>query len=132
MRVLIADNQPTVRHALSVWISGQTGWEVVAECGDSFNLLEKYSQYLPEVVILDRDLPGKSSAELVTSLRLTCKKVTVILLFNGELEQCNAESPDADYYISKIDPPARIMEAILKAKRCLDDQSISKKDRDHE
>ena len=120
MKVLIADTQPTVRHALSVWISGQTDWQVVGESGDSSDLLKRMEQFVPEVIILDRNLPGLETGKLVKSIRQISKAVTIILLFNGPFEQFDTEPMDVDYYASKIDPPVRIIEAISKA-RCRDE-----------
>lgn len=116
MRVLIADNQPTVRHALSVWINGQYAWHVVGESGDSSDLLLKMGMLSPEVIILDRDLPGIPTWELVKSLHRFSAEVIIILLFNGAMEQFDADLFDVDYCASKMEPPARIIEAILNAR----------------
>ena len=86
MKVLIADPQSTVRHALSVWISGQPGWDVVGEAGNSSDLLEKMVLLSPEVVILDRDLPGTPAGELVTQLRRVAAELVIILLTSSPLE----------------------------------------------
>lgn len=117
MKVLIADTQSTVRHALSVWISGQPGLEVIGESGDSTDLLDKLNHLLPEVVILDRDLPGIETRKLVKSIRQASKEAIIILLFNGPYAQFDSDPLDVDYYASKIDPPTRVIEAILKARR---------------
>ncbi len=117
MKVLIADSQSPVRHALSVWISGQSGLEVIGESSDSTDLLVQLKQLLPEVVILDRDLPGIEIRALVKNIRQASKEVIIILLFNGPFAQFDSDPLDVDYYASKIDPPARVTEAILKARR---------------
>jgi len=126
MKVLIADPQTTVRHALSVWISGQPGWTVVGESSNSIDLLDKLSQSSPEVMIVDRDLPGLSSKELVTRIRQESKEVVIILLFNNSIERFQPGRLDVDYCASKIDPPTRMLEAILKARRRHENNSSSK------
>ncbi len=122
MKVLIADPQPTVRHALSIWISGQPGWDVVGEAGDSSDLLEKLDQLSPEVVILDRDLPGTPVGELVKRLRQVPAELVIILLTSSPLEHFPAEALDVNYCASKIDPPHRILDAIINAKSKLENK----------
>ena len=126
MKVLIADPQTTVRHALSVWISGQPGWSVVGESSNSFDLLDKLSQLAPEVIIMDRDLPGLSSKELVARIRQESKEVVIILLFNNSIEKFHPDKLDVDYCASKIDPPTRMLEAILRARSRYESNSSSK------
>jgi len=125
MKVLIADPQTTVRHALSIWISGQPGWEIAGEAGNSFDLLNKLDQISPEVVILDRDLPGLPAEELVARVRQASKGVAIILLTSGPLERCQTDALDVDFNVSKFDPPNRMLDAILKAKCRLESKSSS-------
>ena len=122
MKVLVADPQPSVRHALSVWISGKIGWEVVGESGDSSDLLKKMSQLKPELTILDKDLPGDSTKELVAGIRQASKRVAVILLYYDSLEDLQVEQLMVDFFASKVDPPARMLDTLLKAQTWLENQ----------
>ena len=124
MKVLVADPQPSVRHALSVWISGQPGWDVVGDCGDAFDLLDKLIRLTPQIIIMDKDLPGISSPQLVAEIRQRSKEVAIILLHNGSLEQTSLQKLDVDFFTSKTDPPARILDTFMKAKVWLESKSI--------
>ena len=117
MRVLIADPQSTVRRALSVWISGQPGWSIVGESSDSEDLLEKLHLSSPEVIIMDYYLSGLSSKELVARIREISKEVLIIMLLSNSKEYFSSDIPGVDYFASKIDPPDRMLEAILRASR---------------
>jgi DNA-binding NarL/FixJ family response regulator len=128
MKVLVADPQPTVRHALSVWIVGQLGWSVVGESSDSFDLLDKLNQLVPEVVIIDRDLPGISTKELVAGIRQGSKAMVIILLSNSPLEQSRSDKLDVDFFVSKIDPPARTLDTFLKAESWIESKSNKNQD----
>jgi len=127
MKVLIADPQSTVRHALSIWISEQPGWTVVGESSNSFDLLDKLRQFSPEVMIVDRDLPGLSSKELVKRIRQESNEVVIILLFNNSMEQFKPSKLDVDYYVSKIGSPTSMLEAILRGRRIHENNSSLKK-----
>ncbi len=130
MKVLVADPQPSVRRALSVWISGQLGWNVVGECGDSFNLLEKIKRLTPEVIIMDRDLPGIATRELVAEIRRLSKEAAIVMLCDGSLGQLNAGKLEVDFTISKIEPPDRTMVTLLKVKTWLECRKVDNQDRD--
>ena len=130
MKVLVADSQPSVRHALSVWINGQLGWDVVGECGDSFDLLDILIRLTPEIIIMDRDLPGISTQELLAEIRRRSGKVAIILLYNSSLELMNSGNLEVDFFTSKTDPPATILETFLKARIWLESRSKKSQDRD--
>jgi len=114
MKVLIADPQPTVRHALSIWINRQPGWEVVGEACSSNDLLDGLDQLAPELVILDRDLPGMPAEDLVPLLRQASKRVVIILLTSDPVECSQTGTPGVDFYVSKVDPPNRMLDVIFK------------------
>lgn len=116
MRVIIADSQTTVRRALSIWFSGQPGWIVIGESSNSSDLLETLKRCSPEVIIIDSDLPGLSSQELVVGIRELSKDAVIIMLVNNSTEQLHLDALDIDYCISKIDPQNRMLEAILKTR----------------
>ncbi len=116
MRVLIADPQSSVRHALSVWISSQLGWDIVGESSNAFDLLEKLNRVKPRLIILDKELPGLSIKELVTRIRQWQKMVAIILLYNETLDDIQVNELGVDFVASKVDPPARMLETLLKAR----------------
>ncbi len=116
MQVLIADPQPTVRHALSVWISGQPGWVVIGEADDAIQLLGKLNQISPRVVILDHELPALPLKVLVRQLRKLLPDLIIILLTNDPLGHPNPDTLDVDYIVSKIDPPNHLLETIFKTR----------------
>jgi len=115
MKILIADPQPKVRHALFVWISGQPGCEIVGQAGDAGELMALLERLSPEVVILDRDLPGLPPAELVACMRQAQNQLVIIMLISAPLERCFSVKLDVDYVISKVDPPGRMLDVIRSA-----------------
>jgi len=117
MKFLIADPQPSVRRALSVWIRGQSGCEIAGEAGSSDELLNKMGQLLPEVVIVERDLPGLPTPELVALVRQAWPGVVLILLSSSPLEHSQKEDLDVDFIVSKVDPPYRMLDVIAEARR---------------
>lgn len=72
---------------------------------------------------MDGDLSGLSSKELVGKIRQKSKEVLIILLLSNSKPQFLADMPGVDYCASKIDPPDRMLEAILRAWRQRDHTS---------
>ncbi len=123
MKVLIADPQPKVRHALSVWVSNQSGWEIIGEASNSADLLNKLDMLSPGIVILDCDLPGMPAEELVARVHQVAQGVAIILLTPGPLERHQTDAVNADFYVSKVGPPDRMLNAIWKARLRLERKS---------
>jgi DNA-binding NarL/FixJ family response regulator len=117
MRVFIADPQAKVRHALTIWVSKQPGWEVAGEAATAQELCARLGQLAPGVVILDRDLPGLLPAELVALVRRSAPRAAIILMTNGPIERRQAEALQADFTISKLDSPDRMLEAITQVQQ---------------
>jgi len=112
MRVLVADHQPKVRFALRVLLERRPGSRTVEEAADALEVLVQVMKTCPDVVLLAWDLPGREDLDLVRALRRICPNVEIIAL-SGRLEARRA-SLDAgvDAFISKGDPPERLMAAI--------------------
>jgi DNA-binding NarL/FixJ family response regulator len=113
MRILLADDQSKVRFGLRVLLKRQSGVEVVGEAADTEELLVLAKSACPDLVLLDWELPGTQAAELLPALRSLCPGLTVIVL-TGQLEARKpALAAGADAFVSKTDPPERLLAAIV-------------------
>ncbi len=108
-RVLIADDQTKVRFALHVLLENKPEVEIVGEAEDAEQLLSLATTTTPAVIILDWLLPGFHEAGAIKSLRDIDSEFFVIALSGRpELGQ-DALDSGADTFISKIDPPDRLL-----------------------
>ena len=120
MRILLADDQPKVRFALRVLLERQSGLRVVGEALDAQDLVEQTAQLCPDLVLLGWELPGCSTSDLMSALQDACPSVTVIAL-SGRLEaRQDALNGGVDAFVSKSDPPDRLLTAI---KECCKDRT---------
>lgn len=112
MRILLADAQPKVRFALRVLLERQQGYEVVGEAADAKDLLAQMQAACPDLVLLGWELPGMVKADMLGTLRKACPGLHVIALSGRLTARETALTAGADGFVSKGDPPERLLAAI--------------------
>jgi two-component system response regulator DesR len=121
-RVLVADDKPEVRSALRLLLSEQPDLEVVAEAGGVEGLLAKAEQTMPDMVMVDWELPccsglknKEGSASLIANLRSRVPGLSVVVLGGWPELGKVALTAGADGFVSKCDPPDRVLVALRQA-----------------
>jgi DNA-binding NarL/FixJ family response regulator len=96
---------------------------MIFEWGDCKEMIPRFEVDLPDVVIMDIDLPGISGIEGVWHLKQKWPELKILMLtvFEDPEKIFGAIKAGANGYLLKKDPPDRIMEAIFSLK---DGQSI--------
>lgn len=112
MRILLADDQPKVRFALGVLLERQPGLEVMGEAADAEDLLLRAEVDCPDLLLLGWELPGLAAVGSLTALREVCPNVFVIALSGRPEARQAALDAGADVFVSKTDPPERLLAAI--------------------
>lgn len=112
MRVLIADRRQEVRDALGFLLSQEPDIHVVGASSNSQGLLASLEVVCPDVVLLDGDLPGLSTAEILAELHAHHPSLKVLVLcFNPERKQA-ALLAGAYTFIDKRAHPKRLVTAL--------------------
>ncbi|RLC76279.1 MAG: hypothetical protein DRJ03_28935 [Chloroflexi bacterium] len=112
MRVFLADDRTKVRLALRLLLEQEPGLIVVGEADEAENLLAQVQAIQPDLVLLDWELPGLRASELLLVLHSLSCSLKVIAL-SGHLEACEeALAAGADAFVSKGDPPERLLDAL--------------------
>ena len=125
MRVLIADDQPQVRSALRLLLKQEPGVAVVGEAENVEEALELATARRPDLVLLDWELPGLRAADLskkaklglLPALRARCPRVKVVALSGRSEARQAALAAGADIFVSKGDPPERLLAAVDVCRR---------------
>ncbi len=111
MRILLADNHK-VRFALRVLLERQPDLKIAGEAANAEELLAQVAEGCPDLVLLDWELAGHTAAGLLMALRRECPKLVIIAL-SGRMEaRPRALAAGADAFVSKGDPPERLLAAI--------------------
>jgi DNA-binding NarL/FixJ family response regulator len=115
MRVLLADDQYRIRFALRALLSQQPELEIVGEAVEAHSALAQAEATQPDLVLLAWELPGLASLDLPRALRKVCPRAVIIVLSGHPEERAASLQAGADAFVSKIDPPTRLLAAIHQA-----------------
>jgi DNA-binding NarL/FixJ family response regulator len=115
-RVLIVDDDPLVRSALSLMLGGQPDVEVVGEAGDGRQGIDQALALGPDVVLMDIRMPALNGLEATRELhsRPDPPRVIVLTTFDADEHVLGALAAGADGFLLKDTPPAQILDAIRK------------------
>ncbi len=113
-RVLIVDDDPLVRSALTLMLGGQPDLEVVGEAPDGRAGLAACAQLRPDVVLMDIRMPVLGGLEATEQLHRQPQPPRVIVLttFDADEHVVGALAAGADGFLLKDTPPAQIVDAI--------------------
>jgi DNA-binding NarL/FixJ family response regulator len=112
MRILLADHRLKVRFALRALLEQRPGVEVVGEAVAAEDLLTQIEASCPDLVLLDWKLQGLPAVNLLSALRRFCPNTRVIVLSGRPEARMAALGAGADAFVSKTDPPGRLLAAI--------------------
>ena len=112
MRILVADSVAKVRFALRVMLGQRPELEQIGEAVDTEDLLDKVRELTPDVVLLDWKLRGRPAGDAVRSVRSCCPGTYLIVLSDHPEVRLEAMAAGANSFVSKVDPPERLVAAI--------------------
>lgn len=119
MRILLADDQKKVCSALQLLLGLEPGVEIVGETAEARHLLQQVEQTLPDVILLDWELPGFSPNGLLHRLHALFPGLKVIALSGRPEARQAALEAGVDAFVSKCDPPDRLLAALRTASKAV-------------
>ncbi|MDT0201803.1 response regulator transcription factor [Nocardioides sp. AE5] len=116
IRVLIVDDDPLVRSALSLMIGGQPDIDVIGEATDGAEAVTAVRKDRPDVVLMDIRMPVLNGLEATRQLHAMAEPPRVIVLttFDADDYVLEALAAGADGFLLKDTAPAEIVDAIRK------------------
>lgn len=116
IRVLLAEDQQMLRGALTSLLSFESDIQVVAEVSDGQKAWDVIQSEIPDVCILDIEMPyftGLDLAEKIKNAHLPCK-VMIVTTFARPGYLQKAMDCDVNAYLLKDEPIDYLIEAIRK------------------
>lgn len=119
LRVILADDHTLLRRSLATLLETHDEFVVVAEAGDGDSALQQTVSIVPDVLVLDLNMPGRGGLDVLPLLREQVPEVKVLVLTgrNEESYIVRALRAGAHGYILKSSEENDLLDAIQKITR---------------
>ena len=115
VKVLVADDEALVRHALRIFVDSSERLHVVGEATDGAEAIQQCEALGPDVVLMDIQMPRMNGIEAIRKLGVTMPHIKVIAVttFSTERHVVSALQAGASGYLVKDSLPSEVIQAIL-------------------
>ena len=114
IRVLVAEDHEPFRRFLSSRLHSRTGWHVIGEVADGLAAVQKATQLLPDLVLLDIGLPTLNGIDAARQIRAVSPHSKILFVSqesSADIVQAALET-GAQGYVCKIDAPSELITAV--------------------
>jgi DNA-binding NarL/FixJ family response regulator len=114
IKTAIVEDQPRYRDLLRLILTGSEQVELIFEREHCRHIIDDVVKSMPDVLIMDIDLPGKSGIDAVAELKAVFPEIKILMLtvFEDDEKIFAAIKAGANGYLLKKDPPQKILDAI--------------------
>ena len=115
VKVMIADDHSMIREGLKQLLELEGDFEVIAEACDGVDCLEKLKTVVPDILLLDINMPNMNGLEVLQKMKDMKMKVKVLVLtVHNEVEYLlKAVDIGVNGYLLKDSESAELKKAIL-------------------
>ncbi len=114
IKVMIVDDHPVFRQGLRNVLAVQDDLCIVGEATDGPEAIERAQELLPDLVLMDINLPTLNGLQATRRLKALCPEVNVIMLtaYDDEEQVYHAIRAGASAYYAKDVSPERLVDII--------------------
>ena len=119
IRILLADDHPLTRAGLVTWLESEKEFELIGQAFDGESAWRDISNLLPDVVLLDIEMPGVNGIEVARRIRKERLPVGVLMLtaWNAQQYVMASIQAGAKGYVLKTAPFEQLHKAICDVAR---------------
>ena len=117
IKVAVFDDNKPRRELLQMLLNSTAGMECTGAFEDCRNVIKNIVQNIPDVVLMDIDMPHVNGIEGLQLIRKQFPEVKILMqtVFEDDDKIFTAICAGADGYILKKTPPAKLIDAISEA-----------------
>lgn len=129
--VMIVDDHPLFRQGLRRVIEAEDDMEVIIEVGDGEEALRLAQKMIPDVIMMDVNIPTMNGLQVTRSLKTCLPNIGVIMLtaYHDDEQIFHAIKAGAGAYYPKDVTPRKLIEAIRQVSQgnyVIDDNVLAK------
>jgi EAL domain-containing protein (putative c-di-GMP-specific phosphodiesterase class I)/CheY-like chemotaxis protein len=119
IRVMIAEDEPSVREALAALIRSEPDLDLVAAAADAVQAIDMARRYRPDVAVIDVKMPGGGGPRAARAIRALCPqtRITALSAYDDRGSVLEMLGAGAVGYLVKGTPAGEILEAIRSSAR---------------
>ena len=119
LRVLVVDDNESVRRSIRQLLQSQADIEIVAEAVDGEDAIRKAREHLPDVVILDLTMPNMSGLEAAHILKHEFPSMHILIVSQHDARgfQWAALAAGASGYVLKSNAAKDLIPELRKIQR---------------
>jgi DNA-binding NarL/FixJ family response regulator len=116
IKVVIVEDNHEIRNAIQALLVVSEGYDCIAAFENAEEAIVKIPILLPDVALIDINLPGKTGIEIISTLKpeLLNLQFVVFTVFEDTDNIFMALKAGASGYLLKSSPPLKILEAITE------------------
>jgi two-component system, NarL family, nitrate/nitrite response regulator NarL len=116
IKLLVVDDHPLFRRGLTALLSQDERFKVVAQASDMGEALRALPIHIPDLVLLDNNLPGVRGIDGIAAIKGICPEARILMLTVSENSEdlSAALHAGANGYLLKTVESEHLCEAIMK------------------
>nr|WP_263324074.1 response regulator transcription factor [Neobacillus sp. Marseille-Q6967] len=114
IRLMLVDDHAVLRDGLKNILGLESDIEVVGEAVNGQDALTKVAEYMPDVILMDINIPGKNGIEVTGMIKglYPSIKILILTMYNHDEYFLSAIREGADGYLLKDAPSDHVIDAI--------------------
>ena len=125
IRTLIVDDEPLARRGLELRLAEQADIQIVAQCGDGASAMKAVSEFAPDLMFLDVQMPGLDGFATLRAIPAPQLPLTVFCTAYDHYAIRAFEASAVDYLLKPVDD-SRLHQALFRVREELDKRDSGK------
>ena len=116
IRILVVDDHPIMRFGIATIINATPDMTTVAQAGSGEEAIELYDEHLPDITLMDLQLPGISGVDAIRTIlaRHADARFVVLTTYEGDEDIHQALEAGARSYLIKGMPHEALVSALRR------------------